>query len=211
VGAGPGSYEPDDREVIAVEPSAVMASQRPDGGARVVRAVAGAIPLPDGRVDAAMTVLSMHHWHPHQEAGVREMCRVARKQIVIVTIDPEVSGRMWLMADYLHEVADLDHQIFPPPETVCTWLDRAATVEVVPVSRDTPDWALVSFWAHPERVLDEGARNATSGFARQPAEVVDRVVAGVARDLQSGAWDERHGALRNLTEYDAGLRIIKAG
>jgi GNAT superfamily N-acetyltransferase/SAM-dependent methyltransferase len=211
VGAGAGSYEPIDREVIAVEPSAVMASQRPDGGARVLRAKAGAIPLPDRSVDAAMTVLSMHHWHPHQEAGVREMCRVARNQIVIVTIDPEVSGRMWLMADYLREVAALDDEIFPHPETVAGWLDRPATVEVVTVSRDTPDWALVSFWAHPERVLEEGARNATSGFARQSPAVVDRVVADVARDLQSGAWDERHGALRNLTEYDAGLRIIKAG
>src|SRR5947208_2112405 len=31
VGAGVGSYEPDDRRVVAVEPSAVMLAQRPAG------------------------------------------------------------------------------------------------------------------------------------------------------------------------------------
>ena len=74
--------------------------------------------------------------------------------------------------------------------------------------RDTPDGMLLSFWAHPERVLDAGARAATSGFARQPKDVIDRVVADVRRDPDSGEWDRRHGHLRDLDAYDAGLRLV---
>ncbi len=217
VGAGAGSYEPDDLQVLAVEPSAVMAAQRP-AGRPAIRGVAQALPLHDQSVDGAMTVLSLHHWHPDQEAGVRELCRVARGPIAIATIDAVVSGRMWLMADYLHEVRDLDHRIFPPIEAIRGWLDRPSRVEVVPVARDTPDHSLLSFWAHPERVLDPGARAATSGFARaatsgfarQTPEVNERVAAAVRADLASGAWDARHGALRSLASFDAGLRLIVA-
>ena len=208
VGAGAGSYEPEDLSVIAVEPSAVMAAQRPDGRP-AVRGEAAHLPLHDASVDAAMTVLSMHHWHPHAERGVRELCRVARSTVVIVTIDPVVSGAMWLMAEYLTEVRDLDHQIFPKIETVAGWLGPDATVETVPVARDTPDHTLLSFWAHPERVLDPAARAATSGFARQPPEVIDRVVKSVEADLSSGAWDAKHGALRGRESFDAGLRIVR--
>ena len=207
VGAGAGSYEPRDLDVTAVEPSAVMAAQR-IAERPAIRADATDLPLHDASVDAAMTVLSLHDWHPNQRRGVRELCRVARKSVVIVTIDPTVSGKMWLMADYLTEVRDLDHEIFPSPEVVAAWLDCDATVEVIPVSRDTPDHSLLSFWAHPERVLDPAARAATSGFARQPPEVVNRVVEAVRTDLESCAWDSAHGNLRGLDTFDAGLRII---
>ena len=210
VGAGAGSYEPPRRRVIAVEPSALMAAQRPPDRGPSVRGVADALPFHDGAVDAAMTVLSMHHWHPRQKRGVQEMCRVARDRVVIVTIDPRVSGRMWLMADYFPEVAALDTATFPCPDAIVRWMDRPARVEVVPVPRDTPDGMLLSFWAHPERVLDPGARAATSGFARQPAAVVDRVVSAVAQDLKTGLWDARYGALRGLDAIDVGLRLICA-
>ena len=209
VGAGAGSYEPRDRTVIPIEPSAVMAEQRPLAHP-AVRACADALPLHDASVDAAMTVLSLHHWNPHQAKGVAEMCRVARNSVVIVTIDAEVSGRMWLMERYLHEVRDLDLAIFPAIDTIIGWLDRPATVHEVPVPRNTSDHTLISFWAHPERVLDADARAATSGFARQSAEVVQRVVREVERDLASGVWDECYGALRQLDVFDAGLRLIEA-
>jgi SAM-dependent methyltransferase len=208
VGAGAGSYEPRDRRVIAIEPSDVMAGQRPSFLAPAVRAAAGDLPLRDDSVDAAMAVLTIHHWDEQQERGVREMRRVARDAVVILTYDAEVSGRMWLMADYLHEVSDLDRRTFPSLERLAGWLGGVTTVEVVPIPRDTSDWMLGSFWAHPERVLDEGARNATSGFARMAPAVVDRVVTAVARDLQTGAWDKRHGQLRTLDAYDAGLRLV---
>ena len=208
VGAGAGSYEPRDRHVIAVEPSDVMAAQRPTDHVPAIRASAGALPLRDASVDAAMAILTVHHWDAEQEAGVRELRRVARGPVVILTFDPRVSGAMWLMADYLPEVAALDRRIFPATEVLAGWLGGATEVEVVELERDTPDWMLGSFWAHPERVLDPEARAATSGFARMSSEVVGRVIDAVARDLDSGAWERRHGHLRGLDSYDAGLRLV---
>jgi SAM-dependent methyltransferase len=208
VGAGAGSYEPRDRHVIAIEPSDVMAAQRPPELAPAIRASAGALPLRDRSVDAAMAILSVHHWDAEQERGVHEMRRVARGPVVILTIDAEVSGQMWLMAEYMPEVAELDRRIFPSTEALSGWLGGAVAVETLEVADDTPDWTLASFWAHPERVLDPAARAATSGFARMDDAVVDRVVGAVARDLESGAWDRRHGHLRGLRSFDAGLRLI---
>jgi len=209
VGAGAGSYEPRDRYVIAIEPSDVMAAQRPAWAAPPIRATADALPLRDDAVDAAMAVLTVHHWDEAQRTGVRELRRVARGSVVIVSYDAEVFAEMWLMR-YLPEVAALDRRIFPPPATLAAWLGGPVAIEPVLSARDTPDWNLGSFWAHPERVLDPAARAATSGFARMPAAVVDRVVEGVARDLASGAWDERHGHLRALAACDVGMRLIVA-
>jgi SAM-dependent methyltransferase len=208
VGAGAGSYEPPDRHVIAIEPSDVMAAQRPRSLAPALRARADRLPLRDGAVDAAMSILSVHHWDAEQQAGVRELRRVARGPVAILTFDPRVSGQLWLPADYLPEVAALDDRIFPLPEQLAQWLGGEITVTEVPVSRDTPDWTFAAFWAHPERVLDAAARQATSGFARMPAPVVDRVVEALASDLASGAWDARHGHLRALESCDVGLRLI---
>jgi hypothetical protein len=141
---------------------------------------------------------------------VRELRRVARGPVVILTFDAAISGAMWLMSEYLPEVAALDQRIFPTPEELGRWLGGRVAIDVVPIPRDTPDWSLGSYWAHPERVLDAEARAATSGFARMPAVVVDRVVREVGRDLANGTWDARHGALRSLSEYDAGLRLVTA-
>ncbi|MFN3200412.1 MAG: class I SAM-dependent methyltransferase [Bradymonadia bacterium] len=209
VGAGSGNYEPEGVHMIPVEPSGIMAAQRPQSRP-AIRAFADDLPLHDQSVDAAMTVLSLHHWHPKTQKGLAELCRVARDRVIIVTIDPVVCGAMWLMADYLHEVRDLDMEIFPSIDEVVAALDRPAQVEVVPIHRDTPDHSLMSFWAHPERVLDADARQATSGFARQPEQVVERVVSAVKADLESGRWDERYGHLRGQETYDAGLRLITA-
>ena len=208
VGAGAGSYEPRDRDVVAVEPSEVMIAQRDPRGPPAI--LAGAYPLPfeDRSMDAAMAILTIHHWDEDRERGVREMRRVSSGPVVILTYDPEASGRMWLLADYLPEVAELDRRIFPSLEALAQWLDTEVTVREVPIPRDTPDWSLGSFWAHPERVLDTQARNATSGFARMPPEVVDRVVQAVAHDLRDGTWDARHGHLRELDEYDVGMRLV---
>jgi SAM-dependent methyltransferase len=208
VGAGAGSYEPRDRHVIAIEPSDVMAAQRPVELAPAIRASAGALPLRDQSVDAAMAILTVHHWDDEQERGVREMRRVARGPVVILSYDAEVSGEMWLMAEYLPEVAELDRRITPSVDALAVWLGGPLRVETVEIPHDTPDWTLGSFWAHPERVLDPVARAATSGFARMPAAVVERVTDAVRGDLESGAWDRRHGHLRRLRSFDVGLRLI---
>ena len=208
VGAGAGSYEPRDRHVIAVEPSDVMAAQRPPELAPAIRATAGRLPLRDRSVDAAMAILTIHHWDAEREQGVRELRRVARGPIVIVTYDPRVSGEMWLIADYVPEVAALDDRIFPVPELLADWLGGETEIRPLKSARDTPDWNMGSFWAHPERVFDAQARAATSGFARLDERTVERAVKAIDDDLRSGAWDARYGHLRELDAYDVGLRLI---
>ena len=208
VGAGAGSYEPRDRYVIAIEPSDVMAAQRPPALPPALRATADRLPLRDAAVDAAMAVLTIHHWDAQREAGVRELRRVATGPVAILTYLPEVSNEMWLVKDYLPEVGELDALIFPAPDRLAAWLGGPVGVETVPIHRDSPDWMFGSFWAHPERVLDRNARNATSGFARTPPDTVERVVRALERDLSSGEWDRRHGHLRELDELDVGLRLV---
>ena len=210
VGAGTGSYEPRDRHVVAIEPSDVMAAQRPTDLAPAIRASAAPLPLRDESVDAAMAVLTIHHWDDQLEAGVRELRRVARGPVVIVTFDVEVSSDGWLVRDYLPEAAALDRRSFPAIDQLASWLGGSVRVETLPTSRETPDWTMASFWAHPERVLDATARNSTSGFARMEPSVVDRVVHEVERDLASGRWDQRNGHLRDLAEFDAGMRLVVA-
>jgi SAM-dependent methyltransferase len=208
VGAGAGSYEPRDRYVIAVEPSDVMAAQRPAELPPAISATAGRLPLRDASVDAAMAILTVHHWDSEQEAGVRELRRVARGPVVILTYLPDVSNRMWLVQDYVPEVGEMDLRIFPDVDQLATWLGGVTHIEPVPIHRDSPDWMFGSFWAHPERVLDPDARSVTSGFARLPEETVRRVEAALAADLRSGAWDRRHGQLRDLESLDVGLRLV---
>ena len=207
VGAGTGNYEPTDREVVAIEPSAVMAAQRPPHLTRAVPASAERLPLDDDSVDAAMAVLTIHHWSD-PAAGVREMQRVARERIVIVGVDTAVFSRLWLAAEYMPDVAERDAREFPAIDTVLGWLGPAARVEVLPVPRDCTDGFLLSFWGTPERVLDPRARAATSAFARLTPEREAEIVEQVRRDLDSGDWDARHGHLRELDEYDAGLRLV---
>ena len=130
-GAGTGAYEPRDRRVLAIEPSRVMTAQRREDHAPAIRATAGRLPLRDRSVDAAMSVLSVHHWDDEQERGVRELRRVTRGAVVILTYDAAVSGAMWLMAEYLPEVATLDLRIFPPPSQLAAWLGGDVRIEPV--------------------------------------------------------------------------------
>ena len=112
------------------------------------------------------------------------------------------------MKDYLSEVTELDRRIFPSAELIASWHGGTTDLRTLEISRDTPDWMLGSFWAHPERVLDPEVRAATPGFARMNPSVVERVARSVQRDLESGVWDERHGHLRRRQTLDVGLRLI---
>jgi hypothetical protein len=119
-----------------------------------------------------------------------------------------VSALMWLPRDYLPEVAEQDRRDFPAPDQLAAWLGPGTEVTPLPIARDTPDWTFGSFWAHPERVLDDAVTDATSGFARLDPDVRRRAVDAVRRDLADGTWDARHGDLRTLPAFDAGLRIV---
>lgn len=209
VGAGTGSYEPVDRPVTAVEPSVAMALQRPGHLPAAVLGVAESLPLADGSADAALAVLTVHHW-TDQARGLGELRRVARRRVVVLTVDPDVEARMWLFREYAPEIIQRDRREFPSPAQLASWLGVPVTSTVVPVPSDCADGFLLAFWSRPEAVLDPVARGATSGFARMDPSHEQRAVRRLREDLRSGAWDARHGHLRALAELDAGLRLVVA-
>jgi SAM-dependent methyltransferase len=203
VGAGTGSYEPRDREVTAVEPSAVMRAQRGRDAAPCVDARAEALPFPDGAFDAAMAVISDHHW-PDRAAGLRELRRVARRQ-VLVQWDQSRAELLWIARDYLPALAD-----GPPLREAMAPLG-APRIVPLPVPRDCRDGFLLAWWARPEALLDPVVRANISVFALLGREGEAAFVARLARDLKDGTWDARNPGLRELPELDVGLRLVTAG
>jgi SAM-dependent methyltransferase len=208
VGAGAGSYEPRDRDVLAVEPSRVMIAQRPAGTAPAVLAVAERLPFPDDSFDAAMAVITLHHWND-VDAGLRELRRVARHRVVIVTYDPELESELWIARDYIGEHVIHTFSSLPPIRRVLETFPEAQ-VRPLLIPNDCSDRMFAALWARPEEYLDPQVRAATSVWQRLPADVVAKAVADLRRDLASGAWDARYGHLRTTPEYDAGLRLITA-
>ena len=205
VGAGAGSYEPADRRVVAVEPSAEMVRQRPARAAPVVRASATALPFRDGAFAASLAVLTLHHW-PDRPRGLREMARVARERVVILTWDPAVT-EFWLVQDYFPEVIDIDAKNFPAMDEYAA---RLGPVEVVPVMipHDCTDGFLGAYWRRPEKYLDAGVRGAISTFTKMAD--VEPGLARLRRDLDDGTWRRRHGDLQARDEIDLGYRLVVA-
>ena len=206
VGAGAGSYEPDDRRVVAVEPSARMVRQRPAGSGPAVRAVAEALPLRDRAVDAAMAVLTLHHWTDWR-AGVAEMRRVARGRVAVLTWDA-AHPPFWLLRDYVPQIGEMDRGRFPPVAALREAMGEGTTVEVVPVPADCTDGFLGAYWRRPERYLDDGARAAMSGFAQLDPAIVDAAVARLSADLADRTWHARNAALLDADEWDLGYRLL---
>ena len=195
VGAGTGSYEPSDRDVTAVEPSAVMRAQRPADAAPCVDAVAESLPFEDQSFDAAMAFATIDHWQD-PIAGLREMRRVARR-VVVFTKDFGDLDLFWLDRDYLPERADLSAG--RPP---LTELARSigARVEPVLIPWDCADGFYEAYWRRPEAYLDDQVRRGMSVWARVGPDAEQRAVRGLRDDLASGRWAERN---RDLLDLDA--------
>lgn len=208
VGAGAGSYEPVDRAVVALDASTTMLGQRRAGAAPAVAGTAEALPFADGAFDAVMAVLTVHHWEDRR-AGYAELRRMAGRRVVL-TYEPAVHNRLWVVADYVPEIAALDARRpgFCVDE-VAAGIGADRVVEV-PVPWDCTDGFIMAFWRRPEAYLDPAMRAATSGFSSIDQRAVDAAMARLRADLDSGAWDARYGALRERDELDAGLRLVVA-
>lgn len=206
VGAGSGSYEPPDRETIAIEPSPVMIAQRPAGTAPAVEGVAEALPLGDKSVDAAMGVLTIHHWED-LSAGLAEMRRVARRRIVLLTIDAEKNSEIWTLSEYFPVAARAEREKMPSVETLEALLPNS-TVEPVPAPSRCRDEFTSALWDRPELFLEPAVLRSSSLWHGLPAAKVERGQERLRADLESGRWDERHGHLRTLPELDIGLRLV---
>jgi SAM-dependent methyltransferase len=206
VGAGTGSYEPPDRDVTAVEPSAVMIAQRPPGAAPAVQASAEALPFDDASFDAAMAVLTLHHWSDLR-AGCAELRRVARDRVVVFSWDPAFVGRMWLGPEYFPRYAREDAAGFPSLAEQAAALGDAA-VAVVPIPWDCRDGFFSAFWRRPEAYLDPAVRAGISTLAKRSDDELADGLARLRADLDSGAWARRHADLLERDELDLGYRLL---
>ena len=202
VGAGAGSYEPTDRQVTAVEPSVEMIRQRGASAAPVVRAYAEGLPFGDGSFDASMAILTVHHW-ADKETGLKEMRRVTRDRVVVLTYDPSHRG-FWL-ADYIPELVALDEAQMPRMTDYGAWL---GTVEIsaVPIPHDCTDGFLCAHWRRPAAYLDPRIRSAMSSF--WALGDISEGLRRLAGDLDSGAWAQRYADLLDLEDCDFGYRLV---
>jgi SAM-dependent methyltransferase len=205
VGAGTGSYEPSDRDVTAVEPSAVMRAQRPPGAAPCVAARAERLPFGDQSFDAAMALATVDHWHD-PIAGLREMRRVARR-VVVFTHDSSDPDRFWLTRDYL-------------PEHAALWAGRPSLAELaeaiaartapVPIPWDCADGFYEAYWRRPEAYLHDRVRRGMSVWARVGPDAEHRAVHRLRADLASGRWAERNRDLLDLDAAELDSRLLIA-
>jgi SAM-dependent methyltransferase len=207
VGAGTGSYEPTDRRVVAVEPSAVMLTQRPAGAAPAVQASAEALPFSDDEFDAAMAVLSVHHWTDKRQ-GLAEMRRVARGPVIVFGRVAEASPWWWLY-EYFPATAGLVAARETPLGEFEAALGLVEQIPV-PIPADCVDGFEAAYWQRPGALLDPNVWRAMSALALIPEP--DRVdgMRRLRSHLESGEWEHRWSGLLDIDELDLGYRVLVA-
>jgi hypothetical protein len=206
VGAGAGSYEPTDRQVTAVEPSASMRAQRPSHLSAAIDAVAEDLPFSDDSFDCGMAIFTVHQW-ANLSQGVRELRRVTLGRIVIMTCDPGEVTQFWLN-DYAPEVLSTEASRYPTIKLIKSELGGDGEVIDVPIPLHCIDGFNEAYYGRPERLLESEARLACSAWSFVGTAVVDRFSQHLSRDLSDGSWDDKYGFLRTQPEYIGSLRII---
>ena len=208
VGAGAGSYEPEDLEVTPVEPSAAMRSQRPPQLARAIDATAEDLPFPDDSFDAALASVTIHQWRD-LDRGLREIRRVAVGPVVILTFDP-VSLRQFWLTGYAPELMQHECGRMPDIGRVVAALGGRVSVDPVPLRADCTDGFAEAFFGRPEAFLDERVRRSQSAWGFVGPSVEARSVEALRAAIEDGSWDRKHGSLRSVVEYPGSLRLITA-
>ncbi|MGN8022559.1 class I SAM-dependent methyltransferase [Phyllobacterium sp. 22229] len=206
VGAGAGSYEPVDREVTALEPSASMRAQRPPHLPVAVDGVAENLPFPDQSFDASMATFTVHQW-PDLAAGLAEMRRVTRGVILILSCDPDELHRSWL-AEYAPEMIAVEARRYPSMRSIRDGLGGRAEIIPVPIPLNCIDGFGEAYYGRPERLLEKGARLANSAWSFVDPSVAERFVDRLGDDLDTGVWDAMYGSLRKQPFFEGSLRLI---
>lgn len=206
VGAGTGSYEPTDREVTAVEPSASMRAQRAPGLSVAINAVAEDLPFSAATFDASMAVVTVHQWS-NLEMGLAEMRRVTRGPIVLLVCDPAMMTDYWLN-DYIPEVREVEAKRFPSIQRLTTALGGDVEVEPVAIPLNCCDGFNEAYYGRPEALLDPEARLACSSWSLVPDAAVERFANQLSSDLATGRWDDKYGHLRTQPFWHGPLRLV---
>jgi len=206
VGAGTGSYEPTDRQLTAVEPSATMRAQRP-ADRPAIDAVAERLPFPDDSFDAVMALLTVHQW-AELDRGLRELRRVSRGPVLILTFDPDALDRFWL-ADYLPELIERERRRMPPLDRLAEVLGPCETTELA-IPLDCADGFMEAYYGRPEALLDPAVRRSQSAWGFLDPAVAERGLARLRNELASGEWDRRYGRLRSQPEFAGSLRLVSS-
>ena len=206
VGAGAGSYEPTDKHVIAIEPSAMMRSQRPAHLTPAIHGFAESLPLDDKSVDAAMAMVTVHQWSDANK-GLSELRRVSRGPVVVLTFDGDALDLFWL-ADYAPELIAAESKRYPKMDAISKALGGVTTVKTVPVPIDCVDGFTEAYYARPEKFLETAVRKAQSAWGFVSEEAQARSVKKLADDLTSGAWEKKYGKWRALPFFEGSLRLI---
>ena len=205
-GAGTGSYEPRDRNVLALEPSRQQRAQRPPDAAPALSCGVDELPFDDDSFDASMALFSVHHW-PDPARGLRELRRVTRGPVLVLTFDPEAETQFWMGA-FAPAMAEVDRRRYGPLERVCEALGGQPEVRPVLVPRDCRDSFQAALYARPEEFLSAETRAAQSAWAHLPEGEEQRIVSQLEEELASGEWDERFGWLRSQPQIRCQLRLV---
>ncbi|ATL32646.1 class I SAM-dependent methyltransferase [Streptomyces formicae] len=208
VGAGTGSYETEAHAITAVEPSLAMRAMRPARLATAIDAVAEDLPFADGEFDASMTLFSVHQWSD-AAAGLREMRRVTRGPVAVLTCDPARVRDFWLY-EYAPDVLETEARRYPPLRLLTAALGGTTTVEPVPIPLDCTDGFNEAYYGRPELLLDPAARQACSAWSFVDDRARQDFDTSLRRALGSGAWDDAFGHLRSRPTYDGSLVLLRA-
>ncbi|TWI77982.1 methyltransferase family protein [Lacibacter cauensis] len=207
VGAGTGSYEPIDRYVVAVEPSIVMRSQRLENGKiPAINAKADNLPFDDNSFDASMAMITVHHW-PDINKGLKELRRVTKGQVIIMTFDPAELDNFWNV-HYFPELIEVEKARYPTIDFIKNSLGGNCEVVAIPIPLDCVDGFQEAFYGRPEAFLEKEVRLSQSAWGFLPKGVEEKLVQSLQDDLQSGEWDKKYGHFRTQPTFTCALRLI---
>ncbi|MBL0033567.1 MAG: class I SAM-dependent methyltransferase [Bacteroidetes bacterium] len=209
IGAGSGSYEPEDKYVIAVEPSITMRTQRiANGKIPAINAKADSLPFDDRSFDAAMAMVTVHHW-PDIEKGISEIRRVTKKRFVIMTFDPDALDDFWNV-NYFPQLIEIERARYPSITRLQKALSAKTEVIKIPIPLDCVDGFQETYYGRPEAFLEKEVRMAQSAWGFLPADLEEKYLQNLSNDLQSGAWDKKFGHFRTQPNFTGALRLIVA-
>ncbi|MEM7163318.1 MAG: methyltransferase domain-containing protein [Bacteroidota bacterium] len=205
IGAGAGSYEPHEGDLIALEPSSKMIAQRSKHADPVVQGYAESLPFEDKSFSHCMTILSMHHWKDRYKA-FKEIKRVTEEKFIALSWDPYAND-FWLTRDYFPEIVEMDKLIFPEKEEFDAFFDNVR-IERIMIPHDCRDGFLAAYWKKPEAYLEPSVRNSISTFSK--ISKLEDGLLKLKKDLESGEWERKNQEVLHQNEIDAGYILISA-